>query len=305
MTAVPAVSIILPTRNRAARLPNAIASIREQTLREWELIVVDHASDDETKRIVGEAAADDPRIRYVYLAEPAGPSAPRNAGLEAVRGDFISFIDDDDRWLPRKAEVQLAALRSRPELGAVSCFFEFHDERTGRTTRYRGPITYSARAMLWFNFPGGLMGMLRGDAFSTSLHFDESLTTCEDWDFWLQRIEERPMVTLPDVLYRYNLHGAVQATFTSERSVNGRVAFVEKNAARMSAVCRGFHDARVRVMREPDTRGRVGVHLRFLATLPPRVRRIVATHSLYGRLGWMIGDPGLASRRLCRDAERN
>ncbi|HEY8503179.1 MAG TPA: glycosyltransferase family A protein, partial [Gemmataceae bacterium] len=96
----PAVSIILPTYNRAKFLPQAFASIRSQQYTDWELIVVDDGSTDDTRAVVQELSKDVPQpVRYVYQ-DNQGPAGARNKGLDLASGKYVAFFDSDDVWLP-------------------------------------------------------------------------------------------------------------------------------------------------------------------------------------------------------------
>ena len=102
----PLVSIIIPTRNREARIPAAIDSVLNQTQQNFELIVVDDGSTDATQEVL---RAYGNRIACLRI-DPAGPSAARNRGIAAAQADLIAFLDSDDIWLPRKLERQLAII---------------------------------------------------------------------------------------------------------------------------------------------------------------------------------------------------
>ncbi|HET7452874.1 MAG TPA: glycosyltransferase family A protein, partial [Thermoanaerobaculia bacterium] len=92
----PRVSIVLPTRDRDREMAAALESVRRQTFTDWECIVVDDGSRDETPRALSEAAAAEPRIRRLRR-DPGGSIAEaRNAALAAARGDLVAFLDDDD-----------------------------------------------------------------------------------------------------------------------------------------------------------------------------------------------------------------
>lgn len=96
---MPFFSIILPTYNRADFLSKAIESVRYQTYKDWELIIVDDGSTDDTKHIVQEFIKHDKRIKYIYQAN-AERSAARNKGIEDAKGEFICFLDSDDCYYP-------------------------------------------------------------------------------------------------------------------------------------------------------------------------------------------------------------
>jgi glycosyltransferase involved in cell wall biosynthesis len=99
---MPLVSIITPVYNAARWLPETLASVRAQTLADWEQILVDDGSSDDSVAIVEAAAAVDARFRLLHAPRNEGPSKARNLALEAARGRFIAFLDADDLWLPEK-----------------------------------------------------------------------------------------------------------------------------------------------------------------------------------------------------------
>jgi glycosyltransferase involved in cell wall biosynthesis len=115
----PAVSIILPTYNRAKFLRQAFSSIQSQRLTDWELIVVDDGSTDDTRQLVAECTRcwSQP-VRYIHQ-DNRGPYGARNTGLDAVRGAYVAFFDSDDLWLPHHLEDCVRALETSPEVDWV------------------------------------------------------------------------------------------------------------------------------------------------------------------------------------------
>ena len=111
------VSIIVPTRNRRDWLSDALRSVREQTWKSIEIVVVDEASTDSTLAMLG---AEFPEARVVRNQKPRGPSGARNAGVDAASGDWILFLDDDDLLHPRHIEDLVLAARAAPPGGVVS-----------------------------------------------------------------------------------------------------------------------------------------------------------------------------------------
>lgn len=99
---MPLVSIITPVYNASRWLPETLASVRAQTFSDWEQILVDDGSTDNSREIAEEAARTDARFRLLRTPHNGGPSAARNYGLDAARGRFIAFLDADDLWLPEK-----------------------------------------------------------------------------------------------------------------------------------------------------------------------------------------------------------
>jgi glycosyltransferase involved in cell wall biosynthesis len=127
----PTISIVLPTWNRAHLVGRAIGSVLNQTFKDWELIVVDDGSTDDTAQIVQSCRGG--RIRYIQRDRNYGLQAARNTGIRAAAASqFIAFLDDDDEWLPAKLEKQLAVFRNGgPTLAVVGC----------------GRLTYSRRSI--------------------------------------------------------------------------------------------------------------------------------------------------------------
>ncbi|MBC6445401.1 MAG: glycosyltransferase family 2 protein [Alphaproteobacteria bacterium GM202ARS2] len=110
----PTVSVILPTYNRASYLQQAIDSILSQTLRDWELIIVDDASTDSTPEVVRRFTQQDPRIRSYRHTSNQGAAAARNTGIQHATGTYITFQDDDDLSHPERLQKQQADLKKRP-----------------------------------------------------------------------------------------------------------------------------------------------------------------------------------------------
>jgi glycosyltransferase involved in cell wall biosynthesis len=120
--AIPIVSIVIATRNRADLLRESIASCLEQTVPDFEIIVVDDASEDATEHAV--ASFDDARIRYVRLPERSGVAAARNHGNALAKGAYIAVHDDDDLMLPDRLETQLASIKAG-DVGSYGGWIDF------------------------------------------------------------------------------------------------------------------------------------------------------------------------------------
>lgn len=116
------VSIITPAFNAARFVAGTIASVQAQTHRDWEMLIVDDCSRDDTTAIVERLAADDPRIRLLRHARNGGPAQARQTALDAAQGRFVAFLDSDDLWLPEKLEHQLAFMA---RTGAPLTFTQF------------------------------------------------------------------------------------------------------------------------------------------------------------------------------------
>lgn len=201
----PLVSVIIPTYNRAALLPRAVESVAGQTLADWELIVVDDGSTDQTPKIAEGLAARFPH-RFTYLQQVnGGASAARNRGIDAARGDFVAFLDSDDEFRRDKLEKQIDLFRRRPELGLVYSDYSLMDLEgcdVGRAFDAKFPnarllpcqnVTPTARAcvdslfdhLVRGYFVSTITGMVRREVLGSRIRFCEKLSYAEEWLFFL------------------------------------------------------------------------------------------------------------------------
>lgn len=102
---MPLISVITPVYQGEALLPECVESVRRQTFPDWELLVIDDGSTDGTRTLCGRYAAEDPRIRVIAQPRNLGVSAARNRGLQEARGQYIAFLDADDRYIPETLET--------------------------------------------------------------------------------------------------------------------------------------------------------------------------------------------------------
>src|SRR5512135_2946573 len=108
---MPDVSIVTPLYNRAQSIGRAIQSVIGQTFKNWEMVVVDDCSTDDSREIIRSFVSRDERIKLIESASNfGGPARPRNVGVEHAQGNYIAFLDSDDWWYPRKLEVSLGQI---------------------------------------------------------------------------------------------------------------------------------------------------------------------------------------------------
>ena len=191
----PLVSVIIPTFNRATMVGQAVESVLAQTFSDFELIVVDDGSTDETEKVLSGYLD-----QILYLQQPnRGVSAARNRGIRRARGQLIAFLDSDDLWLPEKLFRQTRFFHHRPE--ALICQTEEIWIRNGRRVnpkkrhqKLSGDIFVPSLELCLVS-PSAVM--LRRLLFDEIGFFDEALPACEDYDLWL-RISSRHPVHLID-----------------------------------------------------------------------------------------------------------
>jgi glycosyltransferase involved in cell wall biosynthesis len=141
------VSVIMPTYNSRAFVRDSIASIRGQTYENWELLIIDDASTDDTVATIEKAAQGDPRIRILRSAENAGAAEARNRGIQEARGRYIAFLDSDDQWLPRKLERQVDLMRANSWAFTFTAYDKIDEQ--GRKIGHVGiPKTTTYRQLL-------------------------------------------------------------------------------------------------------------------------------------------------------------
>jgi len=203
-----AVSIILPIYNGGRYLLSALATVQAQTLAEWELIVVDDGSTDNTASLLAQAPADPRRI--VIHQPNSGRSGSRKRALAAAHGELIAFLDVDDAWHPEFLSQLAAALQAVPHAVAAFCGWQYMDElghplpqsvllserdlqQFGRDLRWRNSIMPSSIAA-------------RRPAIEQVGGFDDSLHGSEDWDLWLRLKSLGAFVPVPRVLTWYRTH---------------------------------------------------------------------------------------------------
>lgn len=133
MSCSPVVSIILPTYNRAEFLPEAIAAIRDQQFTDWELIVVDDGSTDETPSVLATLLRDLRQPYRMIRQENQGASGARNTGIDHATGKYIAFYDSDDLWLPHHLTDCVDVLDSNPDIDWIYSATRFVDMETGET----------------------------------------------------------------------------------------------------------------------------------------------------------------------------
>lgn len=212
MNTKPLVSIILPTYNRAHILERTIKNMLEQTWRDWELIIVDDCSRDNTEEVV--KCFDDLRIRFIKHENNKGEAAARNTGLAHARGALIANQDSDDLWLPQKLKEEVALLsQAPPSVGGV--YSQIKRTYLDGSVAYAPPLSFpQTEGNLFLVF-------LRGDFYITSQAmlvkkecidalngFDENLRLLNDADFCIRFAKKYEL--------RYNPHIRVTGDVTPD-----------------------------------------------------------------------------------------
>lgn len=205
---VPAVSIILPTYNRAYCIRRAIDSVLNQTFTDFELILIDDGSTDDTRAIV--ESYDDPRLVHIHNEDNEGQTKRLNDGLRLARADLVAFQDSDDEWLPTKLEKQVAAMRAQPpEVGLVYVDkWRFEPER--EKFHWKSPTNMPEDGIIFekaldeqvYNI-GPQSVLIRRECFDKVGPFDERLTNFNDWDMFVRISRHFLFYHIPEPLVNY------------------------------------------------------------------------------------------------------
>lgn len=235
----PSVSIVLPTYNRARFLARALDTIRAQSRADYEVLVIDDNSTDETSGLLAQRAAEDRRIRPIRNRGPHGPAGARNTGIAEARAGWLAFLDDDDEWLPEKLTLFCAA--QAPDVALIGSDYRMveDDAGAGRTMReflsqvmipwWRGhplaravfdpdelarsaaalenPRIIRAMALGGFLWPHTSSVMVRTDAARAAGGFDTGMHRTEDMRLWLKLLPMGRVVFIDQPLARYHIQG--------------------------------------------------------------------------------------------------
>lgn len=206
---VPLASVVVPTFDREHLIGATLDSVLAQTLKNWECIVVDDGSTDQTESVVGSYCARDSRFRYIWQ-ENAGASAARNRGIELARGRYIAFLDSDDHFAEDKLEWQVAALEADPDAvlaygNALHC--RSRDMRAGEIyqgNRVPKPSGWAFEQLICNS--SIYAPLVRTESIRGAGGFDESFALAEDWDMWLTLAKKGKLVFDPRISLYYRVH---------------------------------------------------------------------------------------------------
>jgi len=237
----PLVSVVIPTRNRAQYILQALDSVFAQTFTNYEIIVVDDGSTDSTKELL-DSLKQKGTIRY-EPQEWKGVSAARNYGVRLARAPYIAFLDSDDLFLPTKLEKQLRVFSLKKNLGFVHCNFSKFDNQ-GRdlgvrdTSRFQGQI-YPNMLLEWSVLMAMPCMLMRADAIREVGGFDEQMTWAEDLDLWRRIACRYPVGIVSEVLVKVRVH-ATSTSFDKASGSKGFERYLEKAFAEDPGLDKGF-----------------------------------------------------------------
>ncbi len=183
----PIVSVVIPTYNSVRFVTEAIDSVLNQTFKDFEILVVDDGSKDETKEVLNEKYGDS--IKYIYK-ENGGVSSARNYGIERAKGKYIALLDADDIWLREKLEKQVDLLESQEDIGL--CYvgtIKTNEELLPKSyIEAHSFEDYCEALLLKMNIVSGSCSsvIIKRELLVKTEGFDKIFSTCADWEYWLR-----------------------------------------------------------------------------------------------------------------------
>lgn len=182
------VSIITPTYNAEKFIGETLKSVQNQTYQNWEMILVDDASKDETVKIISDFAEEDSRIKLFKLEKNSGNGFARNIALEKAVGKYIAYLDADDLWFPNKLEKQIEFLKEN-NLHFTFSFYDCIDEEgDSLNRRVEAPINLTYDELFFCNYVGNLTAIYDADYFGKIVI--EATQKRQDWRLWLTILKQ-------------------------------------------------------------------------------------------------------------------
>lgn len=220
---MPQISVIIPTYNRANLLSRAINSVLRQTFSDFELIVVDDSSEDNTKALV--ETLKDLRIKYMCHEENRGAAAARNTGIRMSRGEYIAFLDSDDEWLPEKLEKQISKFEElHHKVGVVYSGLSVFSN--GELVRQDIPVKsgniYRDQLLQDYVFPTSTI-MVRKECLMEIGGFDETLPARQDYDLSLRLSKLYEFAFIPEPLVKIYWDSDKRVTNSQKRRLAGEI----------------------------------------------------------------------------------
>lgn len=227
---MPLVSVIVPTYNSARYVTAAVDSILDQSFKDFEVLVIDDGSTDDTRTVLARYGSP---VRYIHQSN-RGVSIARNRGIAESTGKYIAFLDADDTWFPAKLERQLDALTQTPGYRLCYTGFRFVDDQM-RSLRDHRPRQFDD-ALEGLLFHGNIVSsictvLVERALFDQVGGFDPELSQCADWDMWVRLARTTRFLVIEDLLVTYRQHAT---------NMSRSVALLERDSRRVLE--KGFAD---------------------------------------------------------------
>ncbi|MDB4754054.1 glycosyltransferase family 2 protein [Akkermansiaceae bacterium] len=229
------VSVVVPTYNRAVMVCDALQSVKNQSYRPLQLLVVDDGSTDDTgdvvKKWADENAKDDFEVRYLWQENQGGNPA-RNHGIAEAEGEFVAFLDSDDLWDSEKLKQQVELFIEDSRVGAVYCGVRHVDAATGKvleSTKRNYPAGDILCQILVRDVTSPTSAyIVKRELFGKVGDFDITLQARQDWDMWIRLAAECRIGSLPSALVEYREHTGTRTASDPNKEINAYARIMEK-----------------------------------------------------------------------------
>lgn len=269
--ATPRVSVIMPSYNHARFIRSAIESVLSQTFQDFELLVSDDGSSDDTANVV--AQIDDPRLSFVANPVNRGAGIVTNELIARARGEFIALLNSDDEWVIDKLERQVKILDEQPSLGA--CFTraqwidaegrELGDDQFEYGEVFNRENRSQAMWLRWFFFSGNCLChpsiVIRKGCYDILGDYDNRLRQLPDFEMWVRLVKRWPIHIMDDRLLRFRIlpgENASSPTLKNARRGNNETFFILSrffDDVSPELLKEGFGD----LMRDRDAMGEISI----------------------------------------------
>lgn len=231
---MPVVTVYIPTKNRPGLLARAVSSCLNQTMANFELIIVDDGSLPENQQKLQDLAASDKRIRLFCLAQSQGACVARNLAIANAKAEFITGLDDDDEFLPHRLEQLLQAMTEQPDIAFVSSAYQIKSRRGRMLQSNAGARRITLDDLLYSNIVGNQV-LTRTRYLRDIGGFDPELTSCQDYDVWIRLAHQFGAgQRIATASYRIRLDHEAPRISNSQQRRQGYLRLYEKHQHLMS-----------------------------------------------------------------------
>jgi len=200
----PLVSVIIPTFNSEKYISDTIASVKNQTYQNWEVVIVDDCSTDRTQDIVLDFSKSDERIKFYPLEKNSGAGIARDFAVSKASGKYISFLDSDDLWKPEKLEKQIGFMQTNNLPFTFSFYDCINEQGESLNKRIEAPKNLSYRQLFFCNFVGNLTGIYDVEYFGKIPI--SKIRKRQDWMQWLTILKKiKTAQPVPESLAFYRI----------------------------------------------------------------------------------------------------
>ena len=225
---LPLVSIIIPAYNRAHTIKMTLDSVLNQTYKNYEVIIVDDNSKDNTYEVVKPYLSDN--IFYYKNEKNLGGGKSRNVGVEHSKGSILAFLDSDDEWLPEKLEKQVNIFMTNEDIALVYTKFYLISETSGKkfVSEETKRLNDDFKSILCNNFIATTSTIaIRREAFLDINGFDDYLKTCQDWDLYIRTLKKYKVKGIEEPCVNYYYH-TESITGNAENVINSHIIVNER-----------------------------------------------------------------------------